>query len=147
MRQPIQVLIYVYRESDRGREYLMLRRTPAGGGFWQGVSGGVEDDEDLLTTACREVREETGFTAEIHSIGYSYTIPSFHDRKLGSLLAGSTIPVNVFVAQVDSDAEPVIDPQEHDLYLWCPIFQADRLLYWPSDREALRQVEAWLRLR
>ena len=132
MRQPIQVLIYIYRETERGREYLMLRRIPAGGGFWQGVSGGVEDDEDVLTAACRELREETGFTAEIHSIGYAYPIPSFHDRKLRGALAGSNIPVNVFVARVSSEAEPVIDPQEHDMYLWCPLVQADRLLYWPK---------------
>jgi len=149
VRRPIQVLIFVYRQTARGREYLMLRRIPELRGFWQPISGGVEDDENLLTAARRELREETGFqTAAVESINYAYRIPAFHDRKLGAAPgADETMPLHTFAARVDDGAEPVLDPAEHDRYLWCPLLLADRLLYWPGDREALRQVDTWLRSR
>lgn len=149
MRQAIQVLIFIYRQTGEGREYLMLRRIPRLLGFWQPVSGGVEDDEDIGTTARRELQEETGFApGAVESIDYAYYIPTWHDRKLKSKHGTDhTMPVHVFVAQVDDGVDPVIDPEEHDMFLWCPIGQAERLLYWPSDREALRQVEAWVNLR
>ena len=61
MRQPVQVVVYLARAGSRGDlEYLMLRRTPERGGYWQGVTGGVEDGETPCETARREIKEETG---------------------------------------------------------------------------------------
>ncbi|MDJ0973116.1 MAG: NUDIX domain-containing protein [Planctomycetota bacterium] len=48
-------------ETGSAPRALMLRRTPKGGGFWQGVSGRVEPgDATYLDAAFRELAEETG---------------------------------------------------------------------------------------
>jgi 8-oxo-dGTP pyrophosphatase MutT (NUDIX family) len=62
MRQPVQVLVYAYTVVDGTARFLLLRRVATLIGFWQGLTGGVEDDEEVLATAQRELWEETGFT-------------------------------------------------------------------------------------
>lgn len=145
MRQPIQVLVIAHRETGRGREYLLLHRIPSKWCFWQPVSGGVEDDENLITAARRELTEETGYAAGIVTpIDFTYYIPSFHDRQLDTDDREQRLPVHVFAAAINDPGDPRIDPAEHDDFRWCPLDLARRLLYWPSDREALRRCEAFL---
>ena len=146
MRQPIQVLVFCYRETHRGREYLVLHRQPHAWAFWQPISGGVEDDEELLTTARRELQEETGFKSDsLESIGYAYYIPVSHDSQLSQTGADELIPVNAFAARIADGIDPVLDENEHDDFRWCSADLADRLMFWHNDRESLRRVEAWLR--
>lgn len=38
-RIPIQVLVNPVAQTPAGRRYLLLRRVPSSGGYWQGVSG------------------------------------------------------------------------------------------------------------
>ena len=58
-RAPFNVLVYPFRRGGDGAyEYALLGR--ADEGWWQGVSGGGEDDESPLEAALRETTEETG---------------------------------------------------------------------------------------
>lgn len=57
-RQPVQVLVHPLKLVGRDWEYLLLRRIPEQGGFWQGVTGGVEGRESLADAARRELIEE-----------------------------------------------------------------------------------------
>jgi dihydroneopterin triphosphate diphosphatase len=58
VRQPLQVIVFPFRVTAAGPEYAVFRR--ADDGCWQGVAGGVEDGEDLVTAARRETAEEAG---------------------------------------------------------------------------------------
>jgi 8-oxo-dGTP pyrophosphatase MutT (NUDIX family) len=61
-RLPHQVLVYIRRRPTlTSSEYVLLRRTSARGGFWQGVSGGEEAGESPAEAARREDREEAGY--------------------------------------------------------------------------------------
>ena len=72
-RLPIQVCVFLFREQEGGREYLLLHRVPGVGAFWQGVTGAPEEGETLFQGAAREVLEETGFTpARISSLNFTY---------------------------------------------------------------------------
>lgn len=50
----------IFRRTKDGPEYLLLKRLPERNGFWQPVTGGVEDEETHEEALYREVFEETG---------------------------------------------------------------------------------------
>lgn len=59
-RAPFQVLVYPYRKTNNEQiEYALLRRSDEG--YWQGIAGGGEGEEEPLETARRETYEEAGF--------------------------------------------------------------------------------------
>src|SRR5687767_7947638 len=56
----------VYDDRPDGRWVVLIAHRNASGALqWTLPKGGLEDGEDLETAALREVREETGFTAEV----------------------------------------------------------------------------------
>jgi 8-oxo-dGTP pyrophosphatase MutT (NUDIX family) len=58
----------VYRRTEDEIEIVLAsRRTRRGELAWGLAKGGIEDDESMEDAAVREVREETGLTAEIES--------------------------------------------------------------------------------
>ena len=56
-KHPVSVLVVIYAQST-GRVLMLQRRDDAD--FWQSVTGSQEPGERLITTAQREVWEETG---------------------------------------------------------------------------------------
>ena len=139
MRQPVQVAIYCARKNEDHWEYLLLRRIPSGGGFWQGVTGGVEGDEEYFTAALRELKEETGFEPnELMLVDYSYHYPVREQWKIVYERPFDIINEVVFLAIVDSRSEPTIDPEEHDAYQWCRYAEAVGKLFWEDNKVSLK---------
>ncbi|MFQ5910008.1 MAG: NUDIX pyrophosphatase [Thermoplasmata archaeon] len=138
-RQPIQVLVHPVRLAGNQWEYLLLRRIPSRGGFWQGVTGGVEGDEDLEEAARRELIEETGYVPiTLKRIEHSYSFPI--EKRVSHLFPGaSEFMEHVFLAYVEGGKEPVMDPNEHDGYRWCRLDEALGLLKWPENKDALKR--------
>ena len=56
LKQPISVLVVLH---DGGGNVLLIERADRAG-FWQSVTGSIENGETLAATARREVAEETG---------------------------------------------------------------------------------------
>jgi 8-oxo-dGTP pyrophosphatase MutT (NUDIX family) len=137
------VSIHLFRRTSDGPRFLMLRRTAARGGFWQGVSGAPLPGETDAEAAVREVREETGFdvgrTLTPLDVEYSYALrPELADhweRLYGPGIAA--ISVVAFGAEVLDDHDPVLDPEEHDAFAWCSYSEASSLLDWPIEKDAL----------
>lgn len=145
MREPIQVLIYPVKLVGDNWQYLLLRRPPNGGGFWQGVTGGVEKGESLIEAAKRELFEETGFVPSlIENLNKSYSF-RLSDRYKHLYADGVQVIVeHVFVAYVDSKQEPVLDPREHNAWRWCSFKEALELLKWPNNIDALKRCHNFL---
>ena len=121
---------------------LLLRRTPAEGGFWQGVSGGVEaHDASLWAAALREIREETGLAGgvEVFDLGRGVTFQglrsgrTFKKRSLGARLPPGTTPAAVRLSEEHDDARVVT------------FDEARALVRFPINREELTVLEERVR--
>jgi dATP pyrophosphohydrolase len=144
MRRDIQVECIVFRWNGSEYEFLLLKRIPEKGGFWQPVSGGVEDDEPLLVTAFRELKEE----ADLSTSDFLAVIPDVHYFEFDQhYLTGEPIPIvkeYVFGVEVSLDAIVSIakNPEpEHEEFKWVPFEQALELLKWENNKDGLRKLQ------
>lgn len=145
MRIPIQVSVYPVRQIGNSWEYLLLKRIPSREGFWQGVTGALKEGEELDEAARRELFEETKFIPlKLEKIDFTYSIPVADEWRYLYSPDVKEITEYVFVAFVDAEKEPVLDPREHDQYTWCAFREALTLLTWPKNKEALNQVAVFL---
>lgn len=135
------VLVYPVAPSGFGHQYLLLRRIPSRGGFWQGVSGAVEPDEALDEAAIRKLGEETRLLPiGLVPVHFHYTLPSPRRRSAD---APPIPPVteHVYLALLSAKKDPVIDPAEHDAWDWFTYEDALGWLRWPENREGLRRCQ------
>ena len=62
MELPIKVQGVMYCKENAKLEYLIIKRCKKDGGFWQGVTGTLEEGEKLKDCLIREIKEELGIT-------------------------------------------------------------------------------------
>jgi dihydroneopterin triphosphate diphosphatase len=146
MRHPVQALIYLVSSVDNDWKYLLLHRLASRGDFWQGVTGGIEEGEEIHEAARRELIEETGIIPfEIKQIDYAYSFPVADGWRHLYAEGVKEVTEYVFVAHVDGQQEPKIDTCEHDKWEWCNFSQALALLIWPGNIDALKRCDNFLR--
>lgn len=63
-RQPKQVHIFLFRQSESGYEYALFQRSDSKF-CWQGICGGVEDNETVEEAARREAFEEADISGHL----------------------------------------------------------------------------------
>lgn len=126
-----------------GWRALMLRRRPDQGGFWQGVSGGVErTDACLLAAALREIREETGYSEGVSVFDLGRWIAftsrasgrSFVKRSLGAVLPPHAGPDTLALSD------------EHDQARLVTFEEARRLVSFAENLDELTTLESLVRV-
>jgi len=121
----------LFRESNEKIQYLVMKRTPEREGFWQPVTGGLEEGETRVEALRREVLEETGikdFVRIIEDVHYfEYSDSHF-------------IKEYVFGAEISSTEKVVLDGSEHSEFRWCGFQEALDLLKWKENKEALLRL-------
>jgi 8-oxo-dGTP pyrophosphatase MutT (NUDIX family) len=135
MRLPIQVEAIIFRRNGNGIEYLLLKRLPERNGFWQPVTGGVEEGETRDEALQREIMEETGVGNIVAVIEGLYYF-EFSDPTLNQEY--------VYGVEVSSSEEIVLDSKEHSEYRWCSFQEALQLLHWKENKEALKKLNTTL---
>ncbi len=124
----------VYRRTDEGIEVVLAsRRTRKGELAWGLAKGGIEDGESTEDAAIREVREETGFTAEIEgSLGltrYFYVWEETRIRKT----------VHFFLMRhTGGDTDDRDDEMEE--IRWFPLERAMKRAAYRGEREILARA-------
>jgi dATP pyrophosphohydrolase len=132
MRLPIQVEALVFRQNGQKTEYLLLKRLPERNGFWQPVTGGLEEGETRMQALYREIREETGVKNIIRVIEdlyyFEFSDPNFNREY-------------VYGVEVSSSEDIVLDGHEHSEYRWCSYREALVLLTWKENKQALKRLD------
>jgi dATP pyrophosphohydrolase len=115
-------------------------------GFWQSVTGSLDaPDEPLLTTATRELFEETGIVADGETIALRdwqlsniYEIyPVWRHRYAPGVTQNTE---HVFSVEVPRDIPILLSPREHTQFVWLPYLEAADQCFSSSNAEAILQL-------
>ncbi len=134
---PRSVLVVIYTVD---LQVLMLERA-GWPGFWQSVTGAVDyEDEPLMQTAAREVREETGLDAATYTIedwGIEKNFEIFKSYRTRYAPGVTHNLEHVFGLELPAELPVQLDPAEHLRYEWLPWrAAAERTLSW-TNRDAI----------
>ncbi|MCW5747611.1 MAG: dihydroneopterin triphosphate diphosphatase [Alphaproteobacteria bacterium] len=139
---PESVLVIVHTPD---LQVLLLQRVGRVG-WWQSVTGAREpEDETLLATARRELREETGIDADAAWCDWQwanrYVIwPSYRHRYPPDVTHNVE---HTFSACVPAPRAVRLAPDEHERYVWMPWRDAVARCLSPTNREALKLLPAY----
>jgi dATP pyrophosphohydrolase len=145
-KQPVSVLVVIYTAE---LDVLLLERA-AHPGFWQSVTGSRESNESMLTTASREVREETGLDVNQYKLDdwqktNQYEIFTEWRHRYAPGVTQNT--EHVFGLLL-SDRQPVsISPAEHRQWRWAGWREAADACFSASNREAILELPARLAMQ
>jgi dATP pyrophosphohydrolase len=146
-RAPFNVAIFPYRKAgDDEFAYALLKRSDAG--FWQGISGGGEDDETPLEAAKRETYEEAGIPPDSSFIQLDTVEPVPVTEFRDSYLWGEdvyVIPQYCFGVLVKDSG--LLLSREHTEYRWLGYEEAYRMLEYDGNKTALWELDKRLRGR
>ena len=146
-KQPRSVQVVIFSETQGAREFLLLRRVASHGGFWQSVTGSLEEAETHLEAAVREVREETGIIVtakqliDLRLVNTFEIAPQWRTKYAPEVTHNEEV---CFALRVDR-CEVRIDSIEHDVWMWSDRDTAMKMLYWESNKRALTSLEDCLR--
>jgi dATP pyrophosphohydrolase len=139
---PESVLVVIHTAD---LQVLLIERVDKAG-YWQSVTGSKDAiDEPLLTTATRELFEETGIVADGKTIvlrdwGLSniYEIyPVWRHRYEPGITHNTE---HVFSVEVPKGIQITLSPREHVAHVWLPWLEAADRCFSPSNAEAVLQL-------
>jgi dATP pyrophosphohydrolase len=142
-KQPRSVQVVIFTEGADARQYLLLRRIRGHGGFWQSVTGSLEDGETHAEAAVREVHEETGIRCAEKDLIDLNLVNRFEISPIwrARYAPGVTHNEEVCFALKVEKCEIRVDSLEHEEYAWATYKEAASLLYWNSSKRAFAEVE------
>ncbi|HSX28830.1 MAG TPA: NUDIX hydrolase [Candidatus Saccharimonadales bacterium] len=109
--------------NDAGKLLLLQRhRLAGGGGYWAPPGGKVEEGESLRAAVTREVQEETG----LHVTNLDFA--AAHEV----IIPSGVVHMQSFVAHLSVVQEIVLDPNEHEAYVWLSLpelLQTERIIW------------------
>ena len=107
LKKKVQVIILAKSEI------LLLKLAENRGGFWQNITGGVDDGEAFDQAAVRELWEETGIRASVIEIPFEF---NFVDRW------NCLVTEKVYLCKLEQKINPTLS-EEHSAFLWKKIHE------------------------
>ena len=147
MRQPYNVLVFLFCITAEGPRYALFKRSELAD--WQSVSGGVQVGEDLVAAARREVEDETGISDRcpvykldmVGAVGKAGVAPSRHRPQSPYI-----VPKHYFAMDLGGGAHEIIIPAEYREFRWASHAEAEEALRHDEDKTALWELEARLHI-
>lgn len=135
--------IIIYRLSltqNSEIEYLLLHKSREQ--YWNFAKGRRESGEDLLTTALREVHEETGIESRYLAVQpdfleqYTYSFVAQYGERKDQTIAKEDF---FYLAQLEGNVDIRLS-DEHDAYEWCTYERALELFEYPTLTALLKKA-------
>jgi dATP pyrophosphohydrolase len=140
-KTPVSVLVLIHT-SDL--QVLLLERA-AHPGFWQSVTGSVEDGESLADTARREVAEETGLdttTGKLVAWNLANRFEIFAEWRHRYAPGVTHNLEHVFSLEIPAPAGVRLAPDEHRAARWLPWNEAADAVFSWTNRDAILMLAA-----
>jgi dihydroneopterin triphosphate diphosphatase len=142
-RQPKQIHVYLYRMSTNGHFEFAVFQRAENSLWWQGICGGVEDNETVEEGARRELFEEAGIDEllilyRLDTISY---LPAYIFSDQTQAIWGKDIvvvPMYFFAMPFNGKIKL---SHEHSDYRWLPYEEAEKLVYFHDQKTALWEVK------
>jgi dATP pyrophosphohydrolase len=138
-KQPVSVLVVIYTAEGN---VLLLERADYPG-YWQSVTGSRDDNEALIETAFREVREETGLDTSLYKLTdwKSQNVYDIYPHWRYRYAPGVTQNTeHVFGLQLPHQVDIQLSPREHLDYQWLTWQDAAEKVFSPSNRAAILEL-------
>lgn len=140
MRQPYSIHVFLYHRNEHGIwEYAIFQHANRPY-IWQGIAGGVEEEETFEQAARRAVLENAGITLaatlyRLDTISFlpSHVFPEHHTWGNDVLVC----PMTHFAAAYDGK---IIMSKEHKNIKWCTYQAAYNEMYWHDQKTALWEL-------
>jgi len=134
MDLPIKIEGIVFSKEGGNYKFLIIKRVPEDGGFWQPLTEGLEEGETIEECLKRGVEEELGIS-DIKNI--TERIWSFAwENKDGE----PNIDL-VYGVEISKDKKVTINPEEHSEYRWCSLEETLKLLGKENNKKAFKQFK------
>ncbi len=131
----------IFRKEGEEIKYLLLfyhsgiRRKNS---FWDFSKGHIEKEEDEITTAKRETKEETGLDDLVFFKDFEEKIQYFFKFK------EQTISKTVVFFLAETNNKNVIISSEHEGFKWLSFEEALKLLTFQNGRDILNKANNYL---
>jgi 8-oxo-dGTP pyrophosphatase MutT (NUDIX family) len=128
--------VHVCYKSKSNHQYLMLKRSDKNTflpNIWQMVTGTVEENEKVVNTIIRELKEETGLDASEIIV-----IPRINTFFMHTNDEICLCPV--FLVFVKDKTIKLSD--EHSKFKWVNYTKAKKLIYWIDQIDSLDLIES-----
>jgi len=122
------IMVFLYQWDNGEPKYLLLKRNMELGGYWQPVTGFIEERETNREAALRELEEETGIAV------YERVTDPKHFFFID--MHGVQCSMSVLAVEVANSPDIRLS-FEHTEHLWLPYPLAREKLYWQNNRETL----------
>lgn len=127
-----QVEVILFKKKNNTTLFLVLKRNPQKGGFWQPITGNVKPHESFVQAALREMEEETSIKEYLKFVDTGYSFDFFDDNR--------NQHEKIFGIHV-SGVSKVVLSSEHTEFQWVSKEDAlNRYLKYPGNKEGLRKL-------
>lgn len=139
----------IARDTPKGRVYLLLKHNLRGGfsrnssdkkedGHWDFPKGHIEEGEEEIDTARREIREESGITQLEFIDGFKETIEYYVGQN------GEKRQKFVYFFLAKTNEEKIIISNEHQDSKWLVFNEAMELATYPDTKKLLKQADDFI---